>query len=127
MVDNNRMFTEDEAMHLVAREVAKQRMGDMEKKISENDTKTSIALAEIKTQINQVILMFEKMTIDQSKERKELKEEIERDFATKADLKAVETKLDGLVIKITMIVGTLTAVGLVIKWAIEVGHAAGKL
>ena len=122
-----KMFTEDEAMHLVAREVAKQRMGDMEKKISDNDTKTSIALAEIKTQIKQVINMIEKQSIAEDRTLKELKEEIERDFATKADLKAVETKLDGLVGKIAMVVGTLTAIGLVIKWVMEVAQAAGKI
>lgn len=120
-------YTEDEAMHLVAREVAKQRMGDMEKKISDNDTKTSIALAEIKTQIKHVINMIEKQSLEEDRTRKELKEEIEKDFATKADLKAVETKLDGLIVKITMIVGTLTAIGMVAKWVIEMANAANKI
>jgi septal ring factor EnvC (AmiA/AmiB activator) len=122
-----KMFTEDEAMHLVAREVAKQRMSDMERKISDNDTKTSIALAEIKTQIKQVINMIEKQSIEEDHTRKELKEEIERDFATKSDLKVVEVKLDGLVTKIAMVVGTLTAIGLVIKWIMEVAQATGKI
>jgi len=122
-----KMFTEDEAMHMVAREVAKQRMSDMEKKISDNDTRTSIALAEIKTQIKHVINMIEKQTLEEDRTRKELKEEIEREFATKADLKIVETKLDGLVTKIAMVVGTLTAIGLVIKWFMEVANAAGKM
>lgn len=117
------MLTEEEAAHLVAREVAKQRMGDMERKISENENKVTISLAELKQQINQVMLMIEKQNVEQGKSSKELKEEIEKEFASKLDLQRVENKLDGLLMKITVVVATVSTIGAAISWFLNVSKA----
>lgn len=127
MTTQPNMMTETDAMHLVAREVAKQRMGDMERKINENDSKTSLALLEIKAQISQVITMIKEQTAKQEENRKEFKKEIEDEFASKIDLERLENKLDQMFLKITVTVGTLISVGLLIEWAVSVANGFKSL
>ncbi len=115
-----KVFTEDEAMHLVAREVAKQRMSDMERKIAENDHKVTVALTELKQQIAQVIIMIDKQSLDNDKNDKELKGEIEKDFASKSDLIRLENKLDSLSKSIHTTIAVIAIVGAVIAWVLNV-------
>lgn len=121
------MMSEADAMHLVAREVAKQRMSDMEKKINENDSKTALALLEIKAQIQQVITMIKEQTEKQEENRKEFKQEIEEEFASKIDLIRLENKLDKMFLKITVTVGTIVSGGLLVEWALSVANGFKSL
>lgn len=116
------MMSQDEAWHLVAREVAKQRMADMERKINENDSKTSIVLTDIKMQMAQVIEMIKQQTQKQEENKKELKKEIEKEFASKIELERLENKLDKLFLKITVTVGTLVAIGAVGSWILTAAN-----
>lgn len=113
------MLTRDEAMHLVAREVAKQRMTDMERKIAENESKTSVALTKIELQVAQVITMIKEQNIKAIEDKKEFKKEIESEFASKIDLERLENKLDQLVLRITVTVGTIVSVGLLVGWLLS--------
>jgi hypothetical protein len=116
---SDKVFTEDEAMHLVAREVAKQRMSDMERKIDQNDHKTTVALTEIKQQISQVIVMIDKQSLEQEKSDQSLKVEIEKEFASKLDLQRLESKLDSLSTRIYVAISVIAAVGAAVTWAIS--------
>lgn len=120
MSNPQQMYTESEAMHIAAKEVAKQRMGDIERRITENDTKSSVALVEIKSQITQVIYMIEKQNVEQEKSQKEFKAEIEKEFASKIDMQRLESKLDQLWMKITFTIAGVTAVGVFVAWALGI-------
>jgi len=122
-----RMFTEDEAMHLVAREVAKQRMSDMERKIADNDHKVTVALAKLEQQIGQVITMIDKQSLEQNKSVKDLREEIEKEFASKLDLQRVENKIDQLWVKIATSIVVVSIFSGVVGWIISTAINATKV
>lgn len=117
---SEKMITETEAMHIAAREVAKQRMSDMERKIADNDHKTTVALTEIKQQISQVINMIDKQSAEQDKNDKELRSDIEKEFASKLDLQRIESKLDSLNKSIYIAIAVVIAVGAAITWAVNI-------
>lgn len=122
-----RLYTEAEMNQVVDREIATIRMGDIEKRITAIDNKVTVSLTEIKEQIKAVMEMIEKQSDMHNKNQKEFKEEIEKEFATKSELKDVSDKIDGLTSKMILIVSTVTCVGLIAKWLIEFLHTAGKI
>lgn len=124
---SEKTYTENEAMHLVAREVAKQRMADMERMISEGERRAVQAMAELKVQIGNLELLIKDQSAAMEKNAETLKKEIEKDFATKlelnelsnrveSDFDKLNTKIDSNWQKLTLIVSTITAGGLVIQW-----------
>ena len=100
-------YTASEMQHLVAREVMKHRMTDLEQNLARSadnvDTmfgKVNIALAEIKQGIA--------MSDAHLKEcRDDLRKEVDRDFATKLELQILEGKVDKMWAKITVAVGVV--------------------
>jgi hypothetical protein len=111
-------YTETEALHLVAREVAKQRMGDMEAKIAENDSKTATAMTELKLRIEGLHNLIEKQNLERVKTADSLREEIEKDFASKTDLMILQNKVDQLWLRISVSIGTVIAVGMVLQYIV---------
>jgi len=120
-------YSETDAQHLVAREVAKQRMGDMERAIEEGERRSVQSMAEIKIQIANLALLIKEQSVSMEKNSDLLKKEIEKDFATKlevndlsnrveSDFDKLNTKIDALWGKLTLIVSTITAGGLVLQY-----------
>jgi seryl-tRNA synthetase len=111
---SDKMYTETEAQHLVAREVAKQRMGDMERMINEGERRSVVAFAKLEAQINTLTNLVEKQSIAMEKDTNGLREEIKNDFATKAALEAdfekLNTKIDAQWAKLVTILATISAV-----------------
>lgn len=120
-------YTETEAQHLIAREVAKQRMADIERMINEGERRSVQSMAELKVQISNLALLIKEQSIVMEKQNDTLKKEIEKDFATKievnslsnrveSDFDKLNTKIDSMWGKLTLIVSTISAVGLVIQY-----------
>lgn len=120
-------YTETEAQHLIAREVAKQRMADMERMINEGERRSVTSMAELKVQIANLALLIKEQSVSMEKSSEMLKKEIEKDFATKlevndlsnrveSDFDKLNTKIDSLWGKLTLIVSTITAGGLVLQY-----------
>ncbi|WP_395011755.1 hypothetical protein [Undibacterium sp.] len=120
-------YTETEAQHLIAREVAKQRMADLERMITEGERRSVQSMAELKVQIANLALLIKEQSVAMEKQNDTLKKEIEKDFATKlevndlsnkveSDFDKLNTKIDSMWGKLTIIVSTISAVGLVIQY-----------
>jgi hypothetical protein len=96
-------YTEEEVNHLVAREVAKQRMADIERNVANvND---------------QVVKMWAKFdasfeALNKALENRdgELRREIERDFATKLEMEQLRSELSKVWLKVSIPVATLVIV-----------------
>ena len=120
----DKVFTEDEAMHLVAREVAKQRMSDMERLIKENDTKTSIAVAEVKIKIDSIYALLQQHEQARAQGAKEIREEMASEFASKSEMKLlesnIENKLDKLWQRVTLPITGVIATGLVVQYMLGI-------
>ncbi len=129
----DKTYSETEAQHLIAREVAKQRMSDMERMISEGERRSVRDVAELKIAIANVVILIKEQGADMKENNANLKAEIEKDFATKlevnglsnkvdSDFDKLNTKIDALWGKLTLIVSTITAAGLVLQYFITIGH-----
>ena len=124
---SEKLYTEDEAFHLVAREVAKQRMSDMERLIKENDNKTSLAIAEVKVKIDSIYALLQQHENARAKGAKEIREEMATDFASKSELRLlesnIENKLDKLWQRVTLPITGVIAAGLLLQYTLGiVGH-----
>lgn len=122
-----KMLTQDEANHLIAREVAKQRMGDIEKNVADMERRFIALFSELKTQLANQTLLIKEQSADMKQTSELLKKEIEKDFASKlevndlsnkvdTDFEKLNTKIDSLWGKLTLIVSTITAGGLVLQY-----------
>ena len=121
---SDKTFTEDEMLHQTAREVMKYRMGDLEKRLASGDTYTAAGLAELKTRISQVITMIERQGTQEKESRRELKKEIESEFASKIDLERLENKLDKMWLKITISTSAIVGMGVFIGWLLTTANTA---
>lgn len=100
-------YTGDEVRHLVAREVMKHRLEQMEG--SQLQIKEEIAKIGTDITTSNKLLMHEisKLYDVIGKGQKDLRSEIERDFASKAELIKLEGKVDGLALKISIATGAI--------------------
>jgi hypothetical protein len=129
-MSEEKMMTESDAMHLVAREVAKQRMGDMERSIKEGELRTVASFSELKAQVGTLTTLVEKQSLHMEKATDNLREEIKKDFATKIEVAAdfeklnntitsnkdaLNTKIDNQWQKLVLIFATITAIGTLIS------------
>jgi HEPN domain-containing protein len=90
---DEKKYSEEEAMHLVAREVAKQRMADFERKMNEGESRFMAMMSEIKVQLQNQTLLIEKQTSSFDKSIKEFRDEIDDEFNRQQDAfsKAIES------------------------------------
>jgi hypothetical protein len=125
----DKTYSETEAQHLIAREVAKQRMGDIERNTAEMERRFISLLSELKAQIANQTILIKEQSISMEKNSENLKREIEKDFATKlevnglsnkvnSDFDKLNTKIDALWGKLTLIVSTITVAGLFVQYLI---------
>lgn len=123
---SDKMYTETEAQHLVAREVAKQRMGDMERMINEGEHRSVVSFAKLEAQINTLTNLVEKQSIAMEKDTNGLREEIKNDFATKVALKAdfekLNTKIDAQWAKLVTILRTISVVLVGLQFVLKFVH-----
>jgi hypothetical protein len=119
MPPDEKLFTQDELLHAVAREVAKQRMSDMERSIKEGELRTVSSFSELKSQITTLSNLVEKQSLHMETATNSLREEIKKDYATKKELSAEFDKLNIKVetqwSKLVLIIATITTVGTVIS------------
>lgn len=114
-MSEEKLYTESDLMHLAAREVAQQRMTDMERNIRQAEDRTLSAFSEIKTQIATLTNLVREQSAAMEKSQDNLREEIKKDFATKAELQSdfdtLNTKIDTQWSKLVLIVTTVTVIG----------------
>lgn len=99
----NATYTREEVDHLVAREVAKQRMADLERQIGSTNNEVVTMAAELKAQLTNIQRQIET-------QRGEIKSEIKEDFATKMELLALESKVDKMWLKISIPVSIMVGI-----------------
>lgn len=100
VTDDEKRYTQDEVSHLVAREVAKQRMADMERSISNTNDQVVKMWAKIEAS-------FDSLKKSINERDNDLRREIERDFATKLEVEQMRGELNKIWLKVSLPVGTL--------------------
>jgi uncharacterized protein YPO0396 len=100
-------YSSDEVRHLVAREVMKHRLDQFETEQLQVKEEIRKIGAEISTSNKMLTHQVEKLHEVTAKGAKDLRSEIERDFASKAELIKLEGKVDGLALKISFGTGAI--------------------
>lgn len=90
--------------HIVAREVMKHRLSDLEAKLASVETNMTGLFAKLETSLHNLAIQLSKSSEVIKECREELKDEVEREFATKLELKSLEAKVDKMWAKITVAV-----------------------
>jgi len=101
-------YTIDDVNHMVAREVAKQRMSDLERNLQQTNDQVVKMWAKFDASFEAIKLAIEGQEDNWRKE-------MERDFATKMDLERLDAKVDKVWLKVSLPVATV--VGLV-QWIV---------
>lgn len=125
------LMSRDNADHYIAREVAKQRMADLERKIAENNNSFVTAFAEIKANISHQTALIEKQSESFSKATQNLRDDMDDDFAKKHDFALIEArhkaitdaitqKIDAQWSKLIIIVVTISCAASAVSWFISV-------
>lgn len=91
----DKQYTREEVDHLVAREVAKQRMSDLEKTLT--DTKNDMVKMWAKFDAS-----FESLQKTLEGRDKTLREEMERDFATKVEFEQLKGEVEKVWLKVSI-------------------------
>lgn len=111
MSADEKLYTEEELQHRLAREVANQRMGDMRRMIDDNKKDVITGMAKLETQIDSVKNMIEKSNNERIEADNKLRADLKTDFASQADLKLLNEKVNGQWGKLAAIAITASAVG----------------
>ena len=97
MPEQEKTYTAEEVNHLVAREVAKQRLGDLERDLTELKNENVKMWAKLDANFDSLQKAIEGRDND-------LRREIERDFATKIEVAELRGEMGKLSIKVTAMV-----------------------
>lgn len=97
---DDRKYTREDMEHLVAQEVAKQRLHDVERNLDTLRADNGNQFAEIKAGLDVIREQFDRMYSHVEDCRNEMRAEIERDFATKIEITALDAKIDKMWLKI---------------------------
>lgn len=97
-----KLFTEEEVGHLVAREVAKQRMHDIERSIQTMKDDSLKMWAKFDAGFDSLQKAIENRDAD-------LRKEMERDFATKLDLEQLKGEVSRIWLKVSVPVATIVS------------------
>lgn len=97
-------YSGEEVEHIVAREVMKHRMGDLEGKLAAIEASMTALFSKLEASLAALSAQISKSS-DMVKEcREELRAEVDREFATKLELNRLEAKVDKMWAKITVAV-----------------------
>lgn len=102
--ESSTSYTYEEMQHIVAREVMKHRLSDLEAKLASVETNMTGLFAKLETSLHNLAIQLSKSSEVIKECREELKDEVEREFATKLELKSLEAKVDKMWAKITVAV-----------------------
>jgi len=97
------VYSRDDVDHLVAREVAKQRMADLERQIGSTNNVVVQMGADLKAQLNSLLQQL-------VEQRHTLREEIEKEYATKMELFQLRSTVEKMWLKITMPISVVVVV-----------------
>jgi small-conductance mechanosensitive channel len=122
-----RLYSQKDLDLTVEREVTKQRLSDIERNVANSAQVSAGALQEIKTQIEQVISLIDKQTSEQEKYRNEMRDEIEKNFATKTELLVIQNSIDSFKLRITVTIAAIVGVGLFAAWIITTANGLRSL
>jgi hypothetical protein len=117
-------YTEDDLNHMVAREVAKQRMDDMQRLLKEQEHATKNGFHDLKLQIQALSTQLGKASADM---RIELRAEMERDFATKLVVADLKASIASMWTKISYAFVGVTAAGAVVQYFLFIANQANNL
>lgn len=106
-------YTIDDVNHMVAREVAKQRMSDIERNLQQTNDQVVKMWAKFDAS-------FEAIKSAIENQEQNWRKEIERDFATKMDLANLDAKVDKVWLKVSLPVATVVGV---VQWLVTVWPA----
>ena len=106
----DRLYTADDVQHIVAREMARRQI----EQLQNGQLETNKRLVEMTAAFNAELKSLREMIASQPAQvdacRSELRHEIERDFPGRIEFLELEDKVDRQWLKITMILGTLSTV-----------------
>lgn len=97
-------YSSDEVQHIVAREVMKHRMGDLEVKLASVEASMTTLFSKLESSLAALSLQISKSSEMVKECREELRTEVDREFATKLELNRLESKVDKMWAKITVAV-----------------------
>lgn len=126
-MSDTKSYNEEEFQHALAKETAKFQIVMLTKDVDVLKQQNGKDLTEIKLQMGQVIGMIKDQSLEQDKNKKEFKAEIEKDFASKADLKELQNEIKSLWLKITVTVSTIVGTGLVLGWILATANSVKGL
>lgn len=106
--DTMESYTKDELDHVVAREVMKHRLDDLKSKLDDQSKMMNSSIINIENQLSEIYKLIKEQSTEVEKCRKELKEEIKHEYATRIELQELRADLRVLSTKI------ITAVSIIV-------------
>lgn len=121
---NDKLYSEADVQLLIEKEVTKQRLGDMERMITDGERRSSVAFAEIKMQIGSLTTLVEKQGATMETANDALREEIKKDYATKPEVAAyfdkLNTKIDTNWAKLVLIISTISFLVILVQVGLRI-------
>ena len=121
----------DEIQEIVDKELTKERQKTLSDKIKFTDDRITRYAGELKIWFERINDKIEESSVTSRQERRELREEIERDFITRPEFNLFKqdmmNKLNSVVNKIAWTVGTIVTIGVIISWTITLINGVQKI
>lgn len=126
-----KLYTADDVQHMVAREVARQRMEDMERQLGTLTATLNKTVTEFNLKLDSInkniIVNTDKLFLEFREDRKDLRDEIEREFASQKELIRLEGKVDKIWLKVSVPVGVIVAIGGFIQYIVMIAPVLAKI
>ena len=111
--EDKEAYTRDEVEHIVARRVMSHRLEDLERAIKEQ-AQTAARLGEhFDSAMERLEYLITNRNDECRSQREELRREIHEAYATRTELKTLESKVDGVVPRLLLGMGLIVGAGMV--------------
>lgn len=115
---DTKVYSETEALLLADREVMNTRMNELVNRIDRSEKAQAEGFSKIEQHLSLMTNTMEKQVLAEEQRREILRAEFSKEFATKLDLERLANKVDTMWLKITIIVSTVVAIGLIAQYLV---------